>query len=240
MENWLERAELLIGKTEQQKLKDGHVLICGLGGVGSFAAEFIARAGVGKMTIIDGDDFDITNKNRQLTALNSTIGRNKAVVLGERLKDINPDIDLTIFEEFVEPERVWEILDHTKPNYVMDCIDSLTPKINWIKACIKFKIKIVSSMGAGGKVDPAKVKVSNLSKTTNCKLASQLKKRLKKENVYGKRVKAVYSTEHQNKKSLALTDGKNYKKSFYGTVSYMPAIFGLYAAAEVIKYLTKK
>ena len=136
MGNWLERHELLIGKEEQERLKNSHVLICGLGGVGSYAGEFIARSGVGKMTIIDGDDFDPTNKNRQLTALDSTIGKNKAVVLGERIKDINPDIELTIIQEFVKPERVWEILEEIKPDYVMDCIDSVTPKLNWIKASI--------------------------------------------------------------------------------------------------------
>jgi len=240
MGNWLERAELLVGKDEQQRLINSHVLICGLGGVGSYAAEFIARSGVGKMTLIDGDAFDATNKNRQLTALDSTIGKNKAVVLAERLKDINPEIDLVIYEEFVEPDRVWEILEETKPDYVMDCIDSVTPKLNWIRACVRFKIKIISSMGAGGKLDPSKVKISNLNKSYNCNLASTLKKMLKREKVDGKRVKVVFSYETQIKESLQLTNGKNYKKSFYGTVSYMPALFGLNAAAEVIKHLTKK
>jgi len=238
--NWLERAELLVGKDEQQRLIKSHVLICGLGGVGSYAAEFIARSGVGKMTLIDGDAFDVTNKNRQLTALDSTIGKNKAVVLAERLKDINPEIDLVIYEEFVEPNRVWEILKETKPDYVMDCIDSVTPKLNWIRACVRFKIKIISSMGAGGKLDPSKVKISNLNKSYNCNLASTLKKMLKREKVDGKRVKVVFSYETQIKESLQLTNGKNYKKSFYGTVSYMPALFGLNAAAAVIKHLTKE
>jgi tRNA A37 threonylcarbamoyladenosine dehydratase len=240
MENWLERHELLIGKDAQEKLKNSHVLICGLGGVGSFAGEFIARAGVGEMTIIDGDDFDTTNKNRQLTALDSTIGKNKAEVLGERIKDINPNIKLTIIKEFVEPQRVWGILDEYHPDYVMDCIDSVTPKLNWIKACIRKKIKIISSMGAGGKLDPSMVKVSDLTKTYNCKLASHLKKRLKRDNVHGKGVRAVFSYENQIKSSLQLTDGSHYKKSFYGTASYMPALFGLYASAEVIKFLSKE
>jgi len=240
MENWLERSELLIGKNEQQRLINSHVLICGLGGVGSYAAEFIARSGVGKMTLIDGDKFDPTNKNRQLTALDSTIGKNKAVVLAERLKDINSKVNLTIYEEFVEPDRVWEILKETRPDYVMDCIDSVTPKLNWIRACVRFKIKIISSMGAGGKLDPSKIIISNLNKSYNCNLASTLKKMLKREKVDGKRVKVVFSYETQMKDSLQLTDGKNYKKSFYGTVSYMPALFGLNAAAEVIKHLSKE
>jgi tRNA A37 threonylcarbamoyladenosine dehydratase len=132
MSNWLERTELILGKEQINRLKNAHVLIVGLGGIGSFAGEFIARAGVGTMTIIDGDVFDITNKNRQLTALDSTIGRNKAVVLAERIREINPEIKLNVIEEFVLPERVWEILDEYKPDYVMDCIDSLTPKIEWI------------------------------------------------------------------------------------------------------------
>ena len=144
MSNWLERTELLIGEEKLARLQQSHVLIVGLGGIGSFAGEFIARAGVGTMTIIDGDVFDPTNKNRQLTALDSTIDRNKAVVLAERIKEINPDIKINILEEFVLPERVWKILEEYQPDYVMDCIDSVTPKIEWIKACLRLKIKIIS------------------------------------------------------------------------------------------------
>lgn len=240
MANWLERSALLIGEQKIEKLKNAHVLIVGLGGIGSFAGEFIARAGVGKMTIIDGDKFDPTNKNRQLTALDSTIGRNKAVVLGERIKEINPEIDLTIIEEFVVPERVWTLLEETKPDYVMDCIDSVSPKLEWIVACLRLKIKIISHLGAGGKMDPSKVQVSKLNNTHNCKLASHLKKRLKKRNVEFKKVKAVFSSELQQKHSLKMTDGTNFKRSFYGTISYMPALFGLMGAAEVIQYFTDK
>lgn len=240
MAHWLERTELIVGEKALENLQNAHVLIVGLGGIGSFAGEFIARAGVGKMTIIDGDAFDPTNKNRQLTALDSTIGRNKAVVLAERIKDINPEIDLTIIEEFVLPERVWEILKDSKPDYVMDCIDSVTPKLEWLIACIALKVKIISAMGAGGKMDASRVEVVSLTKTHNCKLASHLKKRLKRKNVEFKKVKAVFSSELQQKASLKMTDGKNYKRSFYGTVSYMPALFGLRAAAEVIDYLSKK
>ncbi len=238
--HWLERTELLVGEEALEKLNKSHVLIVGLGGIGSFAGEFIARAGIGKMTIIDGDAFDPTNKNRQLTALDSTIGRNKAVVLAERLKDINPDLELNVIEEFVLPERVWEILREQKPDYVMDCIDSVTPKLEWLIACIALKVKIISAMGAGGKMDPSRVQVVSLVKTHNCKLASHLKKRLKRKNVEFKKVKAVFSEELQIKDSLKMTDGKNYKRSFYGTVSYMPALFGLHAAAEVIRYLQSR
>ena len=240
MEKWLERTALLLSEENIQKLQNAHVLIVGLGGIGSFAGEFIARAGVGTMTIIDGDVFDPTNKNRQLTALDSTIGKNKAVVLGERLLDINPKLNLNIVQEFVLPERVWQLLDEFKPDYVMDCIDSVTPKLEWIKACKRKKVKIICSLGAGGKMDPSKVQVAHLKQTHNCKLGSHIKKRMKRENITFKGVKAVFSSELQIKESLKMTDGSNFKKSFYGTVSYMPALFGLYGAAEVIRYLTDK
>ena len=240
MGHWLERTELLIGEQKIEQLKNAHVLIVGLGGIGSFAGEFIARAGVGTITLIDGDKFDITNKNRQLTALTSTIDRNKAVVLAERIKEINPAIKLNIIEEFVVPERVWELLATYQPDYVMDCIDSVTPKLEWIVACVAKKIKIISHMGAGGKLDPSKVKVESLDKTNNCKLAHHIKKRLKRKGITGfRRIKTVYSSEIQIKESLKLTDGTNYKRSFYGTISYMPGLFGLYGAAEVIKHLIK-
>ena len=238
MANWLERTELLMGKEPIERLKKAHVLIVGLGGIGSFAGEFIARAGVGKMTIIDGDVFDPTNKNRQLTALDSTIGRNKAVVLAERIKDINPDIELNVVQEFVLPERVWQLLEEYKPDYVMDCIDSVTPKLEWITACLRLKIRIISHLGAGGKMEASKVKVSDISKSENCFLAKTMKRRLKEVKI--DKLKVVFSSEIQDESSLKLTDGKNFKKSFYGTNSWMPCLFGLHAAETVVKYLLKK
>lgn len=239
MANWLERTELILSKEKIERLKNAHVLIVGLGGIGSFAGEFIARAGVGKMTIIDGDVFDPTNKNRQLTALDSTIGRNKAVVLGERIKDINPEIELNVIQEFVLPERVWELLKEFQPDYVMDCIDSVTPKLEWLKACKVLNIKVITHLGAGGKTDPSRVQVAKLTRSHNCKLASHLKKRLKRDKVHFDSIRAVFSSELQQKQSLKMTDGSNFKKSFYGTVSYMPALFGLMGAADVIRYLTE-
>lgn len=240
MTDWLERTTLIMGEDEIAKLKSAHVLIVGLGGVGSFAAEFIARSGVGQMTIIDGDAFDITNKNRQLMALDSTIGKNKAVVLGEKLMDINRELKLNIVQEFVEPSRVWELLKEFKPSYVMDCIDSVSPKIEWIIACKALKIKVITHLGAGGKTDPSKVQVARLIHSHNCQLGTHLKKRLKRKNLGIEKIKCVFSSELQQKDSLKMTDGSNYKRSFYGTVSYMPALFGLMGAAEVIRYLTKR
>jgi tRNA A37 threonylcarbamoyladenosine dehydratase len=239
MTPWLERTELLIGEGTLKKLENSHVLICGLGGVGSYAAEFIARAGVGEMTIIDGDVFDITNINRQLPALRSTVGKSKAEVLAARLLDINPDLNLHVLNEFVLPERVPFLLETNRPDYVMDCIDSITPKLAIMRYCKRNKIKLISSMGAGGKMDPAQVKVGDISKVHNCKMGAHLKKQLKKEKI-DKGIKAVYSSEIQKKESLKMTNGTNFKKSFYGTISYMPVLFGLYAAATVIDYLGKK
>lgn len=238
MVDWLERTELLIGTEAIERLKKSHVLICGLGGVGSYAAEFIARAGVGTMTIIDGDAFDPTNKNRQLTALDSTIGRSKAEVLAERILDINPEIKLNVLKEFVQPERVGEILKQYNPNFVMDCIDSITPKLTWLIACKRNKFKVISSMGAGGKLNPSRIEVKDISKVVNCKMATHIRKRLKKEKI-NKGIKAVFSSELQRKDSLKMTDGSNFKKSFYGTISYIPALFGLHAAAYVIQYIAK-
>lgn len=236
---WLERTELLIKEEGLERLNKANVLVIGLGGVGSFAAEFLARAGVGNMTIVDGDTVDITNINRQLPALHSTVGKHKVEVVAERLFDINPNLKLIKINEFLNPERMDEVLDSAKFNYILDCIDSITPKLSLIIAAKRRKIKLVSSMGAGGKMDPSKVMVRDISKTQNCFLARQIRKRLKKENI-NKGFRCVFSNELQQEESLKLTDGANYKRSFYGTISYIPAIFGLYAASEVINYLIKK
>lgn len=238
MTDWLQRSELLIKQDGLEKLKNASVLVVGLGGVGSFAAEFLARAGVGNMTIVDGDIVDITNINRQLPALHSTVGKDKVEIVAERILDINPEINLVKMNEFLSPERMDEILENTKFDYVLDCIDSVSPKLALIKACRRRKLKIISSMGAGGKIDPSKVLVRDLSKTNNCYLAKQIRKRLKKEGIT-KGFRCVFSTEIQNEDSLKLTDGSNFKKSFYGTISFMPALFGLNAAAEVINFLLK-
>lgn len=236
---WLERTELLIKEEGLEKLNKASILVVGLGGVGSFAAEFLARAGVGNMTIVDGDTVDITNINRQLPALHSTVGQHKVEVVGERLLDINPKLNLIKINEFLNPERMDEILDSGKFDYVLDCIDSVTPKLRLIKAAKRRKIKIISSMGAGGKTDPSKVMVKDISKTQNCHLARQVRKRLRKEKI-DKGFKCVFSDELQKEDSLKMTDGSNYKRSFYGTISFIPAIFGLHAAAEVINYLVYK
>jgi len=235
---WLERTKLLLGKESLEKLKNAHVLVVGLGGVGSFAAEFLVRAGLGKITIVDGDRVEESNINRQLPALQSTVGELKTVVMEKRLLDINPDMDLTKISRFIEPDEFDELLSQTHYDYIVDAIDSVSPKIYLIVAAKRKKIKIISAMGAGGKTDPSKVKISDISKTRDDFLARTIRKRLKKFKI-NKGVKCVFSTELQNPDALQMTDNTGYKKSHYGTISYMPALFGLYAAAEVIKYLTK-
>ena len=237
--NWLERTELLIKENGIEKLQNANLLIVGLGGVGSFAAEFLARSGFGKMTIVDGDTVDITNINRQLPALHSTIGKSKVEVVADRLLDINPKLELVKINEFLSPEKMEEVIDSQEFNYILDCIDSVTPKVTLLLMAKRRKIKIVSCMGAGGKINPAKVMVRDISKTYNCFLAKQVRKRLKKEKI-DKGIRCVFSNEIQKEESLEMTDGANYKRSYYGTISYIPAIFGLYAAAEVINFLIEK
>lgn len=237
MAKWQERAELLFKKEGLENLKNAHVLVVGVGGVGSFAAEFLARAGVGHLTIVDGDVVDITNINRQLPALHSTVGMTKIDVVGDRLLDINPDLHLTKVKEFLSPERAFEIVEEHY-DYVLDCIDSVTPKLNLIVGAKRKRVKIISSMGAGGKMEAAKVKVADITNTVNCMFAKTIRRRLKEFKI--DKLKVVFSSEIQDESSLKMTDGSNFKKSFYGTNSYMPGLFGLYMAETVIRYLIKK
>ena len=238
MAKWQERAELLFRPEGLEKLTQANVMVVGLGGVGSFAAEFLARAGVGKMTIVDGDTVDITNVNRQLPALHSTVNQPKVTVVGDRLQDINPELQLTRIQEFLSPERAFELVTQDF-DYVLDCIDSVTPKLNLIMAAKRKKVRIISNMGAGGKFLASRIKVRDISKTDYCPLAKQVRKRLKLEGI-SSGVKVVYSYERPDYDSVKMTDGSNFKKSFYGTNSWMPALFGLHAAETVVKHLIGK
>lgn len=208
-----------------------------MGGVGSFAAEFIARGGVGTMTIIDGDTVDPSNRNRQLPALATNHGQSKALIMAERLKAINPELQLNVVKEFINPGMVLEQLS-AKPDYIIDAIDSITPKVTFIKMAYEMKLPLVSSMGAGAKVDPTQLKVVDISKTYNCPFAQQIRKNLKAHGIR-RGIKVVFSPEQPIKESLMLTDGKNYKKSAYGTISYMPAVFGAVAASVALRDLMK-
>ncbi|MDH5610547.1 MAG: tRNA threonylcarbamoyladenosine dehydratase [Cyclobacteriaceae bacterium] len=237
MSHWLERTELLIGKEALARLHASHVLVVGLGGVGSYAAETLVRAGLGKITIIDGDRVDPTNKNRQLQALDSTVGQPKAYVLRDRFLDINPELEVAVVDHFMEPDVMHAFLQEQAFDFVLDCIDSILPKLSLILTLRRMKCPFISSMGAGGKLDPSKIRVADISTTKECKFAQQLRKMLKRKGVT-KGIRCVYSEEVQPRHALQHTDGSNYKKSFYGTISYMPAMFGMTMAAEVIRRLT--
>lgn len=237
--SFLERTELLIGQEKIEFLKKSKVMVVGLGGVGSYAAEALARAGIGNLILIDGDVVEASNINRQLVALHSTIGLNKTDVMASRVMDINPQLNLKTIHEFLEPHRIGEIISYENVDVVLDCIDSLSPKISLLKECKRQKVRCVSVMGAGGKMDPSKVVIRDISSTHSCLLAQKIRKRLKELNI-NKGIRAVFSTEIQNSGSMKLTDGSNYKKSFYGTISYMPAIFGLTAASEALRLLFLK
>lgn len=234
--SWLSRTELLTGRAKLEQLSRANVLVVGLGGVGSFAAEFVCRAGVGRMTIIDGDTVDPTNRNRQLPALATNHGVAKSSIMEERLMAINPELELTVMEEFVRPEVVDEILDGQRFDYIIDAIDSVTPKLTFLKSAYHKKVPIVSSMGAGGKFDPTALKVVDISKTYHCPFAQQVRKNLKQAGIF-KGIKAVFSTELPDKNSIIRTDGSNYKKSAYGTISYLPATFGAVCSSVVIRDL---
>lgn len=236
--SWLSRSEALIGREAVEKLSTSHVMVLGLGGVGSFAAEFICRAGIGKMTIIDGDTVDPSNRNRQLPALATNHGTSKAQIMKQRLLDINPELELTVLDEFIIPERLETLLE-TKPDYIVEAIDSITPKLFLIRRAFAANIPFVSSMGAGGKVDPTKIEIADISKTFNCKLALHIRKKLRKHDIR-EGVKVVFSTELPDKASLIYTDGTNFKKSAYGTMSYLPAAFGGAIASVAIRELIGK
>lgn len=233
--SWLSRSALLVGNDGIEKLQTKHVLVVGLGGVGSFAAEFICRSGIGEMTIVDGDVVDPTNRNRQLPALATNHGVSKASIMQERLMAINPELKLHVVNSFLTPDKCREILE-TQFDYAMDCIDSVMPKITLLSTALEKNIPIVSSMGAGGKMDPTQLRVAMLPETYQCVFASYIRKRLNKlEN--SSKIKAVFSTEEMDKKSMIMTDGSNFKRSAYGTVSYLPAAFGGACASVVIRDL---
>jgi len=233
--SWLSRTEALTGRAALEKLANSHVLVLGLGGVGSFAAEFICRAGVGKMTIIDGDTVDPSNRNRQLPALATNHGIAKAEIMRERLLAINPELELNVIQDFVIPDKISELLD-LKPDYAVEAIDSITPKLFFIRQALAANLPFVSSMGAGGKMDPTKIKIADIGKSYNCKLAQHIRKKLRKHGIH-EGVKVAFSTELPDKNSLLYTDGSNYKKSAYGTMSYLPAAFGGAIASVAIREL---
>lgn len=234
--DWQQRTALLLGEEKMSRIRRAHVLVVGLGGVGAYAAEMICRAGVGKMTIVDADTVQCTNINRQLPALHSTLGRSKAEVLAERFKDINPEVELTVLPVYLKDEQIPALLDAASYDFIVDAIDTISPKCFLIAEAMKRHLKIVSSMGAGAKSDITQVRFADFWDTYHCGLSKAVRKRLQKMGMKRK-LPVVFSTEQADPNAVLLTDEEQNKKSTCGTVSYLPAVFGCYLAEYVIKRL---
>lgn len=235
MKEWMQRTELLLGEENLRRLAAAHVLVVGLGGVGAYAAEMICRAGVGRMTIADADVVSVSNINRQMVALHSTVGRPKAEVLAERLRDINPEIELTVVSRYIRDDLTYELLDSARFDYVVDAIDTLSPKAALIKGALDRDYLLVSSMGAGAKTDPSLMEIRDISATHHCPLAHMLRKRLHKMDIRTG-FWAVFSPEPLREGAMIECDETN-KKSNVGTVSYLPAVFGCGCASVAVRGL---
>lgn len=236
MEDWKQRTRLLLGEEKSERLRQAHVLVVGVGGVGAYAAEMLCRAGVGRLTLVDADTVQPTNINRQLPALHSTLGQPKVEVLAARFRDINPEVELTVLPVFLKDENIPRLLDATRYDFVVDAIDTLAPKCHLIAEALRRRIKIVSSMGAGAKSDITQVRFADVWDTYHCSLSKAVRKRLQKMGIRHK-LPVVFSTEQAAPKAVLLTDDERNKKSTCGTVSYMPAVFGCYLAEYVIRRL---
>jgi len=233
--HWKERTKLLIGEEALEQLRISHVLVAGLGGVGGYAAEALCRAGVGTISLVDNDVVADSNRNRQLLALDSTRGQHKADLMAKRLRDINPEVQLYLHSVYLKDDKIPEILSQ-QFDYVIDAIDTLSPKIFFIKHCMDHNLRLVSSMGAGGRLDPQQVRVGDVSESFGCPFAQVVRKKI---HGWGIRTgfKVVFSPEKVVKSSVIVTDDSPNKKSTVGTISYMPAVFGLTAASVVIREL---
>lgn len=233
---WTERTRQLLGDERVDTYSRCHILVVGLGGVGGIATEMLVRAGIGKLTIVDADIIQASNINRQIVATTSQLGRPKARVLAERLLDINPALDLEVIEEFLQDDNMTELLQRSRYDFVVDAIDSLSPKVHLIRLCRELSLPIISSMGAGAKRNPALVCQSDLSKSFNCNLARTLRKRLRKLGIT-KGIPVVYSSELPDDKAIIEVTGERCKRSTAGTISYMPAIFGIHIASYVLEHI---
>jgi tRNA A37 threonylcarbamoyladenosine dehydratase len=243
---WTDRTALLLGEDKMQRIRNAHVLVVGVGGVGAYAAEMLCRAGVGELTIVDADTVNVTNINRQLPATHSTIGRLKTEILAQRLRDINPDIRLHEMPIYLKEEEVTSLLDGTlhsqlsiancQFDFIVDAIDTIAPKCALIGEAQRHGIPIVSSMGAGAKSDITQIRFADLWDTYHCGLAKAVRTRLKKEGLR-RPLPVVFSTEQADRNAVITVEGEQNKKSTAGTISYMPTVFGCYLAEYVIRKL---
>ncbi|MEQ1592110.1 MAG: tRNA threonylcarbamoyladenosine dehydratase [Thiobacillaceae bacterium] len=231
-----ERTRILLNDIELARLASAHVLIAGLGGVGSYCAEALARAGVGKLTIIDHDVVAASNINRQLPALFSTIGQSKAELMAARIQDINPACELIVIREFITPENVIDLVP-ADVDYVIDCIDSLNCKVALVATSFERGLRVASSMGAGNKLDPSRIRLADISLTCLCPLASIMRKRLRKRGI-ASGVLTVFTNE-PGRAPLAPqpVEGHGRARAVNGTISYMPPLFGLMLAGAVVQQL---
>ena len=233
MTHWTDRTRLLLGDEGLDRLASSRVAVVGVGGVGGYAAEMLVRAGLGHILIIDNDEVGESNLNRQLLALNSTVGKPKVEVLRQRLLDINPALDIAVVPQYVSEENMAEVMGSAGPlDFVVDAIDTLSPKIALIQYCLRNAIPLVSSMGSGAKADATMVRIADISKTYQDPLAFMVRKRLHKLGIY-RGFLAVFSGELPRKESMVIEESRN-KKSQVGTISYMPAVFGCVCAQAVI------
>ena len=235
MYDWQERTAMLVGEDMLEHFLSCTVAVIGVGGVGGYTAEMLVRAGVGHLIILDSDDVSVTNKNRQLLALDSTVGRPKCEVLAERLKDINPDLDLIVIDRYLEAEQAGDVLGEYKIDFLVDAIDTLSPKLHLIRYCMESGIPLVSSMGAGAKFDATKVRIADVSKSFNCPLAYIVRKRLRHMGIR-KGFQVVFSEELPDKEAIVPCEDRN-KKSQVGTMSYIPAVFGCVCAQAALQGL---
>lgn len=233
MESWQERTALLLGPEGLEKLRTSTVAVIGIGGVGAYAAEMLVRAGVGNLIVVDSDTVSESNKNRQLLALDSTVGLYKTDVLEKRARDINPAVNVIKVREYLEAEKVETLLGAYRIDFLIDAIDTLAPKLSLINYCVHAGIPLVSSMGSGAKFDVTKVRIADVSKSFNCPLAYIVRKRLRREYGISKGFKVVFSEELPDEKAIVPEEGRN-KKSNVGTISYLPAVFGCACAQEAV------
>lgn len=236
VEAWKERTALLVGEDAVERFARSTVAVVGVGGVGAYAVEMLARAGVGSLILVDNDEFNDTNRNRQLPALKSTVGHSKVEVVRERVLDINPDCNVTAVASYVEPDNVEALLGAYHIDFLVDAIDTLAPKLALINYCVTRGIALVSSMGSGAKFDITKIRIADVSKSFNCPLAYMVRKRLRREYGISKGFKVVFSEELPDENAIVPEEGRN-KKSNVGTISYLPAAFGCACAQAAISYL---
>ena len=219
------------------RIRSAHVLVVGTGGVGAYAAEMLCRAGVGHLTLVDADTVSPSNINRQLPALHSTVGRSKVGVLAERFRDINPEVQLTLREEYLTPESVDALLDAAPYAYVIDTTDTIQPKVALLAACIRRRQPVIASMGAGAKTDITAIQYADIWQTYHCGLSKSVRNGLTRAGLRGRKLPVVFCAQQADRRALLTVEGERNKKTTAGTVSFMPATFGNYLAAWVLNHL---